>query len=102
MKPVGDWVWSIPHRQPAKVEECFDLWGDEALRLWLPQDDTFVRVRASEVRPLEASDLGHVERVKRIRELSAKLPGFGLVGNAYDGVGIPQCIRGARLAAAAF
>jgi oxygen-dependent protoporphyrinogen oxidase len=46
--------------------------------------------------------VGHVERVKRIRELSAKLPGFGLVGNAYDGVGIPQCIRGARLAAAAF
>lgn len=64
MEEHGTWVWSIPHRQPAKVEERFDLWGDEALRLWLPQDDTFVRVRASEVRPLEASDLGHVERVK--------------------------------------
>lgn len=58
------WVWSIPHRQPARVEEHSDLWGDKALRLWLPQDDTFVRVRASQVRPLAASDLGHVERTK--------------------------------------
>ncbi len=64
MEQPGTWVWSLSHRQPAKVEECLSLWGDEALRLWLPQDDTLVRVRASEVRSLEASDLGHVERVK--------------------------------------
>jgi superfamily II DNA or RNA helicase len=64
MESTGTWVWSISHRQPARVEERFNLWGDEAVRLWLPQDDTLVRVRASEVRPLEASDLGHVERVK--------------------------------------
>lgn len=64
MESNGTWVWSLSHRQPAKVEERLTLWGDEALRLWLPQDDTLVRVRASEVRPLEATDLGHVERVK--------------------------------------
>jgi oxygen-dependent protoporphyrinogen oxidase len=46
--------------------------------------------------------VGHVELAKRIRELSAKQIGLTLVGNAYQGVGIPQCIRGAKRAAAEY
>lgn len=42
--------------------------------------------------------VGHVDRVKRIRELMSKYPGLALAGNAYDGVGIPQCIRSAKRA----
>jgi oxygen-dependent protoporphyrinogen oxidase len=44
--------------------------------------------------------VGHVQRVARIRELVSKYPGLALAGNAYDGVGIPQCIRSAKFAVA--
>ena len=46
--------------------------------------------------------VGHVQRVVRIRELVAKHSGLALAGNAYDGVGIPQCIRSAKQAASKF
>jgi oxygen-dependent protoporphyrinogen oxidase len=42
--------------------------------------------------------VGHVERVRAIRALASAIPGLELIGNAYDGVGIPQCIRGAKQA----
>ena len=43
--------------------------------------------------------VGHVQRVAKIREYISKYPGLALAGNAYDGVGIPQCVRSARQAA---
>ncbi|MCQ4083076.1 protoporphyrinogen oxidase [Streptomyces sp. RB6PN25] len=43
--------------------------------------------------------VGHLQRVARIREHVAKLPGLVVCGAAYDGVGIPACIAGAREAA---
>jgi oxygen-dependent protoporphyrinogen oxidase len=43
--------------------------------------------------------VGHQERVKRINERVAELPGLKLAGNAYDGIGIPDCIRLGRKAA---
>jgi len=43
--------------------------------------------------------LGHGELVGQIRRRSADLRCFELVGNAYDGVGVPQCIHGAEQAA---
>jgi oxygen-dependent protoporphyrinogen oxidase len=36
--------------------------------------------------------VGHSERVARIDELAALIPGFALAGAAYRGVGIPDCI----------
>ncbi|MCU0711719.1 MAG: protoporphyrinogen oxidase [Pirellula sp.] len=42
---------------------------------------------------------GHLDRVKRIRELLAETPNLHVIGNAFDGVGIPQCIRLARTTA---
>ena len=45
--------------------------------------------------------VGHNERVRRIRERSAALPGLHLAGNAYSGIGIPDCIRTGREAAEA-
>jgi oxygen-dependent protoporphyrinogen oxidase len=44
--------------------------------------------------------VGHVERVRRIREAVAAVPGLALCGAAYDGVGIPAVIGSARRAAA--
>jgi oxygen-dependent protoporphyrinogen oxidase len=43
--------------------------------------------------------VGHQERIKRIAERVAALPGLRLVGNAYDGIGISDCIRLGRAAA---
>ncbi|HKQ68287.1 MAG TPA: protoporphyrinogen oxidase [Polyangiaceae bacterium] len=43
--------------------------------------------------------VGHFERVARIRERVAKTPGLYVIGNAYDGVGIPDCVRLAEQAA---
>jgi oxygen-dependent protoporphyrinogen oxidase len=43
--------------------------------------------------------LGHRTRLSRIRERLRELPGLELAGAAYDGVGIPDCIRQGRAAA---
>jgi oxygen-dependent protoporphyrinogen oxidase len=43
--------------------------------------------------------VGHQERMKRVNERMAGLPGLRLAGNAYDGIGIPDCIRTGRNAA---
>ncbi len=40
--------------------------------------------------------VGHEVRRRRIRDLSSDLPGLHLAGNAYDGVGIPDCVRRAE------
>ena len=43
--------------------------------------------------------VGHQDRIGKIEELVAELPGLRLAGNAYDGIGIPDCIRLGRQAA---
>jgi oxygen-dependent protoporphyrinogen oxidase len=43
--------------------------------------------------------VGHQERIARIAARVATLPGLRLAGNAYDGIGIPDCIRLGRQAA---
>jgi protoporphyrinogen/coproporphyrinogen III oxidase len=37
--------------------------------------------------------LGHLARVERIMTLVARMPGFALAGNAYRGIGVPDCVR---------
>ena len=44
--------------------------------------------------------VGHAARVARIRGALAAHPGLEVAGAAYDGVGIPDCIRSAREVAA--
>jgi oxygen-dependent protoporphyrinogen oxidase len=43
--------------------------------------------------------VGHLARVKRIEERLASLPGFALAGNAYSGLGLPDCVRSGETAA---
>ena len=43
--------------------------------------------------------VGHAARVARVRGFLSGLPGLRLCGAAYDGVGIPACVAGARQAA---
>lgn len=43
--------------------------------------------------------LGHLRRVARIRERTKALDGLHLAGNAYEGAGLPDCIRTGEAAA---
>jgi oxygen-dependent protoporphyrinogen oxidase len=44
-------------------------------------------------------ELGHLVRVERIMDGLKKLPGLKVVGNAFNGAGIPDCIRSGETAA---
>jgi oxygen-dependent protoporphyrinogen oxidase len=43
--------------------------------------------------------VGHLDRVRRIEELAATTNGLALCGNAYHGVGLPDCIHDGEEAA---
>ena len=43
--------------------------------------------------------LGHKARVERIRKIASSAPSLALAGNAYGGIGVPDCIRSGREAA---
>lgn len=73
---------------------CSDL-GD---LLGIKQAPLFAEVSKWK-RSMPQYHLGHLERVKQIRERVASLPGLALAGNAYTGLGIPDCIRSGELAA---
>jgi oxygen-dependent protoporphyrinogen oxidase len=45
--------------------------------------------------------VGHDSRIRLIDEIRKTLPGLHLAGNAYSGIGIPDCIRTGRAAARA-
>ncbi|MEV4563727.1 protoporphyrinogen oxidase [Nonomuraea sp. NPDC049419] len=45
-------------------------------------------------------NVGHLDRVARVRAAVAMEPGLAVCGAAYDGIGIPACIGTARTAAA--
>jgi oxygen-dependent protoporphyrinogen oxidase len=44
--------------------------------------------------------VGHLDRVRLVRESVAGVPALAVCGAAYDGVGIPACIASAQAAAA--
>ncbi|HZR55588.1 MAG TPA: protoporphyrinogen oxidase [Terriglobales bacterium] len=44
--------------------------------------------------------VGHLDRIKRIASLQRQLHGLTLAGNAYSGIGVPDCVRNAKEAAA--
>lgn len=44
-------------------------------------------------------EVGHLDRIRRLEEIIASLPGLHLIGNAYHGVGLPDMVRQGREAA---
>ncbi|MEU0516583.1 protoporphyrinogen oxidase [Streptosporangium sp. NPDC006007] len=62
----------------------------------VPRDSRVTRWGGS----LPQYDVGHLDRIARIRGAVAGLPGLALCGAAYDGLGIPACVSTARTAAA--
>ena len=43
--------------------------------------------------------VGHLERLQRIENQVAQLPGLALAGNGYRGIGVPDCVRSGSQAA---
>jgi oxygen-dependent protoporphyrinogen oxidase len=43
--------------------------------------------------------VGHLERLQRIEGLLKQWPGLVLAGNAYRGIGVPDCVRSGEAAA---
>ena len=109
----------FPHRAPPDkgLLRCF-LGGarDEAV-LSLTDDEMLHTVRAElkkilklDVRPIFSRiyrwrgamaqyELGHIARVERIERRVSHIPGLALAGNAYHGIGVPDCIRSGEEAA---
>jgi superfamily II DNA or RNA helicase len=49
---LNAWFWSEEHRQLCKVVETQTLWGNTFYRVWLPTQNTVVRIRAESLKPL--------------------------------------------------
>jgi len=45
-------------------------------------------------------ETGHLERVAQMEQWVGEMPGLGIIGNSFRGIGVPDCIRSARLAVA--
>jgi oxygen-dependent protoporphyrinogen oxidase len=68
--------------------------------LKIHEDPRLIEVSKWE-RSMPQYEVGHLDRVKEIDALVAKLPGLALAGNSYRGAGIPDCIRSGESAAEA-
>jgi oxygen-dependent protoporphyrinogen oxidase len=76
--------------------ELSEILGARVAGLHIPVEATQVsRWR----RAMAQYAVGHQDRMKRINARVAELQGLRLAGNAYDGIGIPDCIRLGRKAA---
>jgi oxygen-dependent protoporphyrinogen oxidase len=42
---------------------------------------------------------GHIERISAIEQACGELPNLALAGNAYHGIGVPDCVRSGTEAA---
>ncbi len=103
----------FPHRASVQraLLRCF-IGGARNEALMQAPDEEIVRVICDELRQiigLKAEPLftriyrwngamaqyrvGHLERLQRIDQLLAGLPGLALAGNGYRGIGVPDCVR---------
>jgi protoporphyrinogen/coproporphyrinogen III oxidase len=110
----------FPHRAPEgrALLRCFFA-GINAENVWSLAEDQIIAIVRSELQqilglraePLFARvyrwksamaqyGVGHLDRLDRIERLRRRLPGLTLAGNAYRGIGVPDCIRSGRDAAA--
>jgi len=109
----------FPHRAPEDraLLRCFFA-GSNAENVWNLSDEQIVGIVRNELQqivglraePLFARvykwksamaqyGVGHLERLERIEKLLKGLPGLALAGNAYRGIGVPDCVRSGREAA---
>ncbi|MBI5282587.1 MAG: protoporphyrinogen oxidase [Candidatus Solibacter usitatus] len=63
-------------------------------------EPAFTRIRRWR-RSMAQYPVGHAARIRQVREILAGLPGLEVAGNAYEGIGISDCVRTGRAAARA-
>ena len=109
----------FPHRAPddRALLRCFFA-GNNAESVWPLADSQIIGIVRNELQqilglraePLFARvykwksamaqyGVGHLERLDRIERFRQQLPGLALAGNAYRGIGVPDCVRSGRDAA---
>jgi oxygen-dependent protoporphyrinogen oxidase len=109
----------FPHRAPEDraLLRCFFA-GKNAENVWVLSDDQIVGIVRNELQqilglraePVFARvykwksamaqySVGHLDRLQRIERFVQQLPGLALAGNAYRGIGVPDCVRSGREAA---
>jgi oxygen-dependent protoporphyrinogen oxidase len=96
---------SVGRHQEARVLQRDDA---DLVRLVVGQVAALTGVRAAPVSArvtrwggaLPQYAPGHLERVRRIRADVARVPGLAVCGAAFDGVGVPACVRSGTAAAA--
>ena len=77
-----------------KTRACRSL--KQLLRISAPPLFTLV-TRSSQAMP--HYPVGHLDRAKEIEEIVRLYPGLSLAGNAYYGIGVPDCIQSGEVAA---
>jgi len=91
----------------SRNEEILQLHEDEILRiareelrqiLGISAEPLFTRVYKWKAAMAQYT-VGHLERLDRIDRLRQQLPGLALAGNAYRGIGLPDCVRSGKQAA---
>ena len=108
------WVGTkFPFRAPEDkvIARCFlsgsDTPEDEAVAAVTAELAEITGIRAQPIfsrafrwpRAMAQYPVGHSERVAEIEARVAAIPGLHVAGNAYHGIGIPDCIRMGRTAA---
>jgi len=63
-------------------------------------DPAFLRIRRWR-RSMAQYTVGHAARIESLRGILRELPELQLAGNAYEGIGVPDCVRTGRQAARA-
>jgi oxygen-dependent protoporphyrinogen oxidase len=79
------------HQPDAVLDDLRRLMGIRA-------EPAFVRTHSWK-RSMAQYHVGHAERLARIHARTQALPWLQLAGNAYEGIGVPDCIRLGKLAA---
>jgi len=66
--------------------------------LGIQADPLFVRIHKWNG-SMAQYNVGHSARIARLRDLVVQMPGLALAGNAYSGIGVPDCVRAGSEAA---
>ena len=82
-------------------EKLIEIATNELQRILCIRDAPHLQMVTRWPQSMPQYHLGHIERVERIEQNVRRLQNIALIGNAYRGVGIPQCIHGAMKAAEA-
>jgi oxygen-dependent protoporphyrinogen oxidase len=111
----------FPHRAPddRALLRCFFA-GRNAESVWTLGDEQIIGIVRNELQQILGPQLraeplfarvyrwksamaqygvGHLDRLDRMERLRQQVPGLALAGNAYRGIGVPDCVRSGRDAA---